>query len=310
MDTPIPVLEDILKAFATYLQTQDRSPITIRGYLGDMALYARWFTERHGRPFDLQEFSTADIQAYRQYMLESGARTQTINRRLAALAACGHWAVQAGLLSSNPAQNVRSIAANRSLAPRWLDKRQRLALIRAVEKDVQMAKQRYPRLWVLRRRDAAMVLVLLHTGLRVGELCALQLADLHLSERKGHLVVRAGKGLKQRSVPLNASAREALQNWLGVRPDVGIDAIFTGQRNDPVDSRSVQRAVTRFAEAAGLKDVTPHTLRHSFAKGLIDEGVSLEKVATLLGHSSLNTTRIYTVPREEELGEAVRKLEV
>jgi len=308
MTTPNPTLAETLKAFAAYLQSQDRSPVTIRGYLGDLALFARWFSESDHQAFSIQEITTADIQAYRQFLLGAGCRTQTINRRLAALAACGHWAAQAGLVGSNPAQNVRSIAANRSLAPRWLDKNQRLAFIRAVEKDVQTAQKRYPRLWVLRRRDATMVLVLLHTGLRVGELCALRLDDLHLSERKGHLVVRAGKGLKQRSVPLNAPARDALQNWLQVRPEVTMDALFTGQRSEPVDSRSVQRAVIRFARAAGLKDVTPHTLRHSFAKGLIDEGVSMEKVATLLGHSSLNTTRIYTVPGEEELEQAVDKL--
>ena len=79
--------------------------------------------------------------------------------------------------------------------------------------------------------------------------------------------------------------------------------------NEGVQSKTIQRAVTRFAKKAGIQNVTPHTLRHSFAKALIDAGVSLEKVATLLGHSNLNTTRIYTTPGEEDLVDAVDQLD-
>ena len=88
------------------------------------------------------------------------------------------------------------------------------------------------------------------------------------------------------------------------------DDLFLGQRNEGVQSKTIQRAVQRFAKKAGIKNVTPHTLRHSFAKALIDAGVSLEKVATLLGHSNLNTTRIYTTPGEQDLMDAVDLLEM
>jgi integrase/recombinase XerC len=88
-----------------------------------------------------------------------------------------------------------------------------------------------------------------------------------------------------------------------------MDALFLGQRNEGVQSKTIQRAVPRFAKKAGPKNVTPHTLRHSFAKALIDAGVSLEKVATLLGHSNLITTRIYMTPGEEDLEDAVGKIE-
>lgn len=309
MSTPNTSFEQTLQAFAAHLSTQDRSPVTIQGYLGDLALFARWFSIKTGQSFAILNVTMADIQAYRQSLLDDGARPQTINRRLAALAAYGHWATQAGLITSNPAQSVRTISGSRNLAPRWLDKRQRLALVRAVEKDVQTAQQRYPRLWVLRRRDASMVLTLLHTGLRVGELCALRLNDIQIGERKGQLTVRSGKGLKHRVIPLNLQARQALLDWIQVRPPVNIETLFTGQRQGPVDMHAIQRAVKRAARTAGLHGVTPHTLRHSFAKALIDVGVGMEKVATLLGHSSMNTTRIYTTPGESDLEEAVTKLE-
>lgn len=299
---------ETLTAFHCHLAAQDRSPVTIRGYLGDLQRFSRWYQAYYQCPLHLGQLNQGDIQAYRQKLLTSGARPQTINRQLAALAALGHWAQQQGLCPLNPALNVRSIQSSQVLAPRWLDKNQRAALIRAAEKDVAAARERYPRLWVLRQRDATMLLLLLHTGLRLGELVALQLDDLQVSERKGHLVVRAGKGLKQRVVPLNQPARQALNSWLEVRPAAATRALFIGQRGEAAAPAAVQRAVARLARAARLDSVTPHMLRHTFAKTLLDEGVSLEKVAALLGHSSLNTTRIYTVPGEADLEEAVRRL--
>ncbi len=289
------------------LQAQDKSPLTIKGYLSDLRLFARWFDETNGEAFSLLAWTAADVRAYRQGLLDQGMKPQTINRRLAALAAFGNWAVRKGHLAVNPAQHVRSVAQS-PLAPKWLDRRGRAALLRAAEKDVQVARMRYPRLWVLRLRDAAMVVVLINTGLRVGELCALQLTDVQMGERKGSLTVRSGKGGKQRTVPLNGEARRILGEYLLHRPQVETAALFVGQRGGAVTARSVQRAVNRLAQDAGLEDVTPHTLRHTFAKSLIDRGVSIEKVAALLGHSDLNITRIYTTPGEQDLREAVETL--
>ena len=133
--------------------------------------------------------------------------------------------------------------------------------------------------------------------------------DITIDDRKGSVVVREGKGTKRRKVPLNSRARKALLDYLNVRPEGEVNELFLGQRDEGVQSKTVQRAVQRFAVDAGLENVTPHVLRHSFAKALIDSGVSLEKVATLLGHSNLNTTRIYTTPGERDLEEAVRTLE-
>ena len=84
--------------------------------------------------------------------------------------------------------------------------------------------------------------------------------------------------------------------------------MFLGQREERLQSKTVQRSVQRFAKEAGLENVTPHILRHSFAKALIDNGVTLEKVAILLGHNNLNTTKIYTTSGELDLEEAVNSL--
>jgi site-specific recombinase XerD len=227
-----------------------------------------------------------------------------VNRKLVALAAFGNWAAQTGILPANPALNIKSVGTVPQ-APKWLDKKQRNALVQTLKDNLQKARMRYPRLWVLRLRDAVTVILLLNTGLRVSELCALRLNDTLLTDRKATLTVRSGKGGKQRVVPINKDARQMLEQWFSVCPQVPADSLFVGQRGEKLQARSVQSAVIRLAELAGLKDVTPHTLRHTFAKSLLDGGVTLEKVAMLLGHESLDTSRLYVTPGERDLEQAV-----
>lgn len=118
-----------------------------------------------------------------------------------------------------------------------------------------------------------------------------------------------GKGAKQRMVPLNKSAREALSLWQRHRPeDFDTDAYFVGQRDDPISTSTLYQIITDLAYHAQV-EATPHVLRHTFAKRLVDQGVSLEKVAALLGHESLDTTSTYLTPSKHVLEEAVRTLE-
>jgi site-specific recombinase XerD len=292
---------NLLVDFSEYLTSLDRSPATVRGYVTDLTVFARWL-ER-----DLATLEPGDVREYRSVLLKNGAAAQTVNRKLASLAAFGNWAVQAGVLTSNPALNVKSVETV-ALAPKWLDKKQRNSLVQAMKDDLQKSRIRYPRLWVLRLRDAVVVTLLLNTGLRVSEAANLRVCDIFLSERKASLTVRAGKGGKQRSVPINSEARRLLDEWFSVRPEAGSEMLFIGQRGEPMQVRSVQIAVARYAKLAGLDNVTPHVCRHTFAKALLDNGVTLEKVAALLGHESLDTTRIYVTPGEKDLQDAVAGL--
>lgn len=297
-----------LDEFQAYLLAEDRSPVTISGYLGDVRLFAQWFAEHYGESLAPDDLTNEAVRGYKQHLLDQAAKPKTVNRRLAALAAYAHWLEQAGYVSDtrNPVQGVKAVKEV-ALAPKWLDKKQRAALLRAVDKEVEDAMRRYPRLRLMYLRDAAIVKLILFAGLRVGEIVQLRMSDITLDERKGSVVIREGKGTKRREIPLNAKARKALSEYLIMRPNVESDDLFLGQRNNGVQSKTIQRAVQRFSKKALLKNVTPHTLRHSFAKSLIDAGVSLEKVAALLGHINLNTTRIYTIPGEEDLLDAVER---
>jgi len=299
-----------LDEFQAYLLAEDRSPVTITGYLGDVRLFAQWYEVHYREVLTPDGLTTEAVRGYKQHLLDQAAKPKTINRRLAALAAYAHWLEQAGYVRNvrNPVQGVKAVKET-ALAPKWLDKKQRAALLRAIDKEVDDAVRRYPRLRLMYLRDAAIVKLILFTGLRVGEIIQLRMSDVVLDERKGNVIVREGKGTKRREIPLNSKARKAILDYLRVRPDVESESLLLGQRNEAIKSKTVQRSVIRFTEPIGLREVTPHTLRHTFAKSLIDSGVSLEKVATLLGHSNLNTTRIYTTPGEKDLEDAVNTLE-
>jgi integrase/recombinase XerC len=293
---------DSIEQFQAYLLSRDKSSKTIQGYGSDLRQFHKWV----GR--SLETITSADVRAYRDHLISIGTSANTISRHLASLASFGQWGeTRGGLFVENPALHVEPVEVA-VLAPRWLNKNQKRRLLNVVAEDLRIAREKYPRLWVIRHRDAIMLKFLLATGLRVGELCELRLSDLMLSERKGTVLVRNGKGRKQRSVALMNEIRKDLAEWLNVRPRVTSDRIFIGQRGEPVQPRVVQRVVERYARQAGLEDVTPHTCRHTFAKELLNSGASPFEVAKLLGHSSLDSTMRYTQPSEEDLRNAVERL--
>ena len=300
-----------LKAFEEFLHHQERAGLTVRGYLSDLGLFALWFERTNGERFALPAITPTDVREYRQYLTTVQRRKPaTVNRHLAALSALMSWAKQTSQIEHNPTKEVRGVPQIPQ-GPRSLDKKEQYALQRAIEKDLQLAYLRYPIRWRIHQRDASMTIFLLHTGLRLSEALALQLDDLQLSDHKGQVSVRQGKGGKSRTVPLNATVRKALQAWLEVRLAFKGSFLWIGMENgatNALSGRSVQRALLRIGQAAGLERLTPHVLRHSFAKNLIDAGVSLEKVAALLGNANLNTTRVYVVPSQRDLEQAVERL--
>jgi site-specific recombinase XerD len=250
------------------------------------------------------------VRSYKQALLADQHLPATINRQLASLASFTHWAQLVGYLEAgrNPVQEVKAVQ-RMPLAPRWLDKKELLKLLHSVRDELERAIRRYPRWQVLVIRDATLVIFLLHTGLRIHEVEALTLRDIQLGDRSGKVIVRQGKGNKYREVPLNAKVRRMLEDYLLVRPKVDSQSFFLGLHDEGAGEKTIRRAVARFAKKADLKKVSPHTLRHTFAKSLVDSGVGLEKVAALLGHSNLNTTRVYITPGERDLERAVEGLE-
>ena len=287
---------DDITDFVTELGRQEVAEKTIRAYHADLAHVARWFEGATGEPFRAAAVTPTDVRDYKAHLVAVERRQPaTVNRRLAALRRFCLWAKAAGRCSDVVTDGVKGVAsAPRS--PKSLEKRDVDRLVRMAERSG-------------KKRDLALLQTLRHTGLRVSELCALRLGDVDISDRKGTVTVRRGKGAKFRTIPLNADVRQALSAYLAVRPHVADDHLFIGQRGRGLSEQAVWYLVAKYARQAGLDDVSPHTLRHTFGKQLLDATKDLVAVAALLGHEKLETTAIYTQPSERDLARAVALLE-
>ena len=199
------------------------------------------------------------------------------------------------MVADSPFEVLESVLVReqKGTAPRWLDRREQLALLRAVRKGQS-------------GRDLAIIHTLLGTGLRISELAALKVSDPKISERQGALRVQEGKGNKDREIPLDNNTRQALSAYLEERQADAAERLLLGQRG-PLNEKGIDYLVGKYACQSRLEGCTSHTLRHTFAKNLVDAGVPLDQVATLLGHESLDTTRIYTHPSRRDLERAVRR---
>lgn len=292
----IPIHTTSVNNFISFLQQQDRSQRTIQGYTSDLQSFAAWFYQSNGEKLTEKNLTPTDVREYRQWLVSRGAAPATINRHLATLRVFAQL--------SGMSIDVKGVE-EQSLAPRWLDRKEQAALVRETEKAINVAKTEPAKVQAI--RDKAIIILLMNSGLRISELCDLYMKDVELTERKGRLTVRQGKGGKHREIPLNSPARDALKAWMKVHAKS--DSLFEGKRGDRLSPSGVYRRLVELARRANIEDVSPHTLRHTFSKNLVDSGVGLERVAALLGHANLNTTRIYTTPGKRDLEKAVEQLE-
>lgn len=297
-DLPIPEIT----VFLTELRRREASEHTLAAYRRDLTAFAAWFAGHVGQDFALAAVTPTDVRDFRTHLRDAQhRRPATINRKLAALRSFFRWATAVGLRADNPLATVKDVREE-PRAPRWFPKRDLDRLGREIEA---AAKPR------VRARDLALVALLRHTGLRVGELCRLRLRDVTLAERKGSLRV-LGKGAKERTIPLNRTVRAALSTYLDARrkrPDADrYEEVFLGQRG-PLTPHAVEKLIRKYARRARLDAFSPHSLRHSFAKSLLDAGEDLVTVRTLLGHERLDTTARYTHPGARDLEDAVGRLD-
>ncbi len=291
METP----KDIPNEYREYLERTDKSVNTIKAYTHDVASFTTWFEMTTGEAFEPQAVDPREITDYRGFLLQRDSKPATVNRRLIALRRFFRWAVRAGYATSSPFEILENVHVKeqKNVAPRWLSHKDQLALLRPVRRSTNP-------------RDLALIQVMLGTGLRISEVAALKVSDVEIGERSGWVRVRQGKGMKARSVPLSLQVRKDLEAYLEARKKEDEVRLFLGQRG-PLSEWGIHAVVKKYAYQAHLEDVTAHTLRHSFGKNLVEAETPLDQVATLLGHESLNTTRIYTQPSERDLERAVRR---
>jgi site-specific recombinase XerD len=286
----------MFEEFESFLRQQDRSPETVSAYTRDIRGFAVWFQSTNQEELTPNLLTNTDVKQYKYYLLKQEAAPNTINRKLIAIRNYCKWAKYAGKIDFDPTAEIKPIK-QQELSPKWLGKKEQYAILRTLERNIHSSKTSLQKQNAI--RDKAIVTILLQTGLRTAELCDLKISDISISDRKGNVAVRHGKGLKARNVPLNEIGRNALRDWLKIRPITESKSLFTGKGHG-----LQKRAVQDIIEKIGLDARCPFSsrqLRSSFAKNLLEAQVTIEKISALMGHNNLNTTRLYIIPSFQDL---------
>jgi integrase/recombinase XerC len=291
----------LLAAYVEHLTVRRRlSPHTVRAYRSDIvSLLTHLRMLGHAT---LDDVSVRSLRSWQANQQTRGRSRSTLQRRAAAARVFFAWARETGRCDHDPATILRSPQPVRRLPPTL----RRSDADRMLTQAIAMTQTGAPAVL----RDLAILEVLYASGIRVAELCGLDISDID-DERQALRVL--GKGNKERTVPLGAPAMRALSRWLAEgRSRLALaesgQAVFVGERGQRIDQRVVRRIVHRALRGVdGAPDLGPHGLRHAMATHLLEGGADLRSVQEMLGHSSLATTQIYTHVTNERLRAAFQQ---
>lgn len=287
-------MDDAIRAFLTFLNVERRaSPETLRNYASDLRQLQAFLLScgLAKDPIVPASLAVNSIRAYLHWLDRKGEKRTSLARKLACIRSFYRYMTRRGLVHRNPVEDMRSPKQPKHL-PRVLTKDDAFALMDFPEGGTTGSL-----------RDRAVLETLYSTGARVAELVSLNVEDL--DQVKG-LVRLQGKGRKERIVPIGDLAIEAIKEYhsaleasgRGHRPSGPLFLNFRGGR---LTTRSVARIVARYSRRLTGGAVSPHTLRHSFATHLLEEGADLRAIQEMLGHASLSTTQKYTHVAADQL---------
>jgi integrase/recombinase XerD len=273
----------VIDTYLSYLRDVRRmSPNTIENYARDLAQLGS-FAERAGK--DVVALDRRDLESFVRDLMTSGLSPRSVARNVACVRGFYKFVTVERKLPDNPADDLRSPRAWAALPKSiGLDEIDRLL----AQPDVKTP---------LGLRDKALIELLYATGLRVTELLTLRAGDLHLDE--GYLTC-IGKGDKQRMVPMGQAAADWVAQYLRTsRPHLvrrrSSPWLFVNARGGPLSRVGFWKVLKEYGKTAGIThDLSPHTLRHSFATHLLERGADLRMIQVMLGHADLSTTQIYT----------------
>ena len=284
----------VCERFLSSLQAErGLSQNTTAAYGRDLAQFAEW--AGRARVHTLDRVDRRMLRSYVGYLSQRGYARRTIARKLSALRSMLTWAVVHDLLGTTPAADLAAPKLDRPL-PKALRAAEARRLCELPPADDAVGL-----------RDRAIVELMYGSGLRVGEACALDVDDVEFDLDRVRVV---GKGRKERYVPISAPCSAALTSYLRFARSSFFSkeselsttsALFLNKRGKRLSPRSVRALLTKYTKAGGMRPVSPHALRHSFATHLLDGGADLRSVQELLGHENLATTQIYTHVSTERL---------
>ena len=278
--------ESTISDFANFLSViRGRSENTVKAYTRDVSEFFKFLKENR-KLVTLENITTHEIRAF-LFSLHGKNRNVSLARKLSSLRTFFKFLIREGLLTDNPAMDAVPPRRQRK-QPRFLNIDEAFALM-----DVPDASD------PAGIRDRAALELLYSSGLRIGELVGLNLEDL--DARQG-LVRVLGKGSKERLVPVGSRALQALNDYLAVRSELGGQqkaeknpALFLGLRGGRLNDRYFRRRFDGYIKILSLEtELSPHSLRHTFATHMLEAGADIRSIQELLGHASLSTTQIYT----------------
>ena len=281
--------------FEQFLSVNDFAPSTVKALRLDLAKFVRWFESANEERYEDDRVTPRDIADFRRHLREVRRQAvATVNRCLVTLRRYFGFLAEREVIASNPAQGIKEL--RRVMGPPKAIERSR------VRKILREATVRHD------HRGLAILSLMLYCGLRVGEVTALEVGDIEMSERGGSVRVRDGKGRKERTVPMPIEARKALGACLDVRPSAQSSRLFIGRGSQPLGTDGVRYLVSKYGVTAGI-DLNPHQLRHTMAtEYLAATGNDLVGLAQLLGHESIQTTSRYTQRNVDQLAEAAERM--
>lgn len=297
---------DAVDSFVRSLEHLKRSPHTQNHYRADLAAFAKWWNESSlSKELSPEAINDSVLREWQNHLREEVLNEETgetrkpasTNARMAALQSFLKWADENKVIKSLPRVPKTEKLGERSVE--WLDKNQQRQLRFVASQD------RNP-------RNPAMVTIAIESGLRVAELVSLCWRDIKMTERKGKLRVREGKGRKPRKVFFTPEALRAFRQLRELDPDAQPkDPVFTSQRKDPrggrnkpLTVRGVQELLRRYAMKLKWETLHPHQLRHTFAKNARNRKKPIDwpQLARLMGHSSSKVTMdTYGTPSDRDL---------
>ncbi|WP_083964220.1 tyrosine-type recombinase/integrase [Shimazuella kribbensis] len=288
-----------LDPFQTYLHESGKGIRTISEYVAAVLSLEKWILGRF-EDFHPDHITARDLHEWISFMqtVEKLAPA-TINKRVAAIKVYWSFLIQYGHSTLNPTFKVKM----KRISPldqshKWLDRNQQDKFIHQLEKEKNAWKN---------ARNLAIVQCMLQAGLRISEVASLDMQDINIKRKT--LTVIAGKGGKNRVTFINLDLLRALETWIDIRGSIESSTLFLSERgHERMTRQGIHYLVRKYLDVMDLEDYSAHSLRHSFCRNLIDSGQPLQIVAQLAGHESLETTRRYITPSQQDLRRAVESI--
>jgi len=286
---------DLVKSFLTECRAKNLSGRTIQFYEENLVRMKKMFDEQR-IPLNVTTLTAREIKHhYVGRMIENGLASNTINGRIKSCKAFFKYLFEEGIVPHNLAEEIKLVKAEKKMIQTFT-KEQVVALLQ------QPDKKTFTGL-----RDYTMMVVMLETGMRIGELLHLKVDDVFLKELE--LRIQKGKGGKARRVPIQKTCAKILKQYLGERGDAETDALFISIDEAPLHIRTFQENVQEYGKKAGITGVrvSPHTFRHTMAKFYILNGGDVFTLQQILGHSTLDMVRYYVELFSKDIKEQHQK---